>query len=334
MLLSRHTRRREFIAGLGGAAAWPLAVRAQQGEQVRRIGVLSGGEENDPGSQIRRTTLLEELSKFGWIEGRNLQIDFRFGGVDIGRMRAHAAELVRLAPDVIGTISNAATRAAQQATQTIPIVMIAGGDPGVTGVARNIARPEGNITGFSTPQPSIASKWLELLKEAAPHVTRVAVLYSPETGLMAPSYIAAIEAAAPVLSIETVAAPVRDAFEIVRAVDTFATVPNGGLVVLLAYGAHLFDAIFRLTLQHRLPAIYQASLAAAAGALISYGADSIDLYRSAASYVDRLLRGAKVNELPLQFPNKFRLVVNLKAAKAIGLTIPESFLLRADEVIE
>jgi putative ABC transport system substrate-binding protein len=249
-------------------------------------------------------------------------------------MRAHAAELVGLAPDVIVTNGNAATRAAQQATQTIPIVMAAGGDPAVTGLFRNLARPEGNITGFSTPEPSIASKWLELLKEAAPRLTRVAVLYNPETGLMAPSYVAAIRAAAPALSVETVANPVRSAFEIVRAVDTFAAMPNGGLIVVLVPGVAQLDAILPLTVQYRLPAIYQVSSAVTAGGLMSYGPDATDFHRRAASYIDRLLRGAKVNELPVQFATKFRLVVNLKAAEAIGLTIPEPFLLRADEVIQ
>jgi putative ABC transport system substrate-binding protein len=249
-------------------------------------------------------------------------------------MRAHAAELVRLAPDVIVTAGNAATRAAQEATQTIPIVMAAGGDPAITGMLRNLARPEGNITGFSTPEPSIAGKWLELLKEAAPHLTRVAVLYNPETGLMAPRYVDAIKVAAPTLSVEAVAIPVRNALEIVRAVDSFAEAPNGGLIVLPIPSAAVLDATLPLTLQYRLPAIYQGLSAAAAGGLMAYGADTTDFFRLAASYVDRLLRGAKVNELPLQFPTKFRLVVNLKAAKAIGLAIPEAFLLRADEVIQ
>jgi putative tryptophan/tyrosine transport system substrate-binding protein len=326
-------RRREFVAGLG-ATAWPLVAGAQQGDRVRRIGVLSTRAEIAPGWQANRTALLDELAKFGWIEGRNVRIEFRFGAGNVEVMRAHAAELVRLAPDVIVTSGNAATRAAQQATQTIPIVMAAGGDPAVTGMFRNLARPEGNITGFSTPEPSIAGKWLELLKEAAPNLTRIAVLYNPETGLMAPRYVDAIKMAAPTFSVEIVVLPVRDAFEIVRAVDKFAAEPNGGLIVVLNPSAAELDAILPLTLQYRLPAIYQLVSVAAAGGLMSYGVDTTDFYRLAASYVDRLLRGAKVNELPLQFATKFRLVVNLKAAEAIGLTIPEPFLLRADEVIQ
>jgi putative tryptophan/tyrosine transport system substrate-binding protein len=326
-------RRREFIAGLG-VVAWPLTARAQQSDRVRRVGVLTTREENAPGWQASRTALLDELAKFGWIEGGNVRIEFRFGAGHVDAMRAYAAELVRLAPDVIVTNGNAATRAAQQATQSIPIVMAAGGDPAVTGMFRNLARPEGNITGFSTPEPSIASKWLELLKEAAPNLTRFAVLYNPEVGLMAPRYVEAIKMAAPTLSVEAVALPVRNAFEIVRAVDKFAAEPNGGLIVALNPSAAELDAILQLTLQYRLPAIYQGHSVPALGGLMSYGVDATDFYRLAASYIDRLLRGAKVNELPLQFATKLRLVLNPKAAEGIGLTIPEPIRLRADEVIE
>jgi putative ABC transport system substrate-binding protein len=327
-------QRRDFITLLGGAAAaWPITARAQQREQMRRIAMLRFGTENDPGWPAQRTALLEELAKLGWIEGRNLRIEFRFGAGD-ANLGALAAELVRSTPDIIVTAGNAATRAVQQATQTIPIVMAAGGDTVVTGMARNLARPEGNVTGFTVYEGSIAGKWLELLKQAAPLLTRVALLYEPETGLMAPSYIAAAEAAAPALSVETLAMPVRDAFDIVRAVDTFANSPNGGLVFLPVPRAGMLEVMFRLIQQYRLPAIYQTLSAVRAGGLISYGPDGVDLFRRAASYVDRLLRGAKVNELPVEFPTRFQLVVNLKAAKAIGLTIPESLLSRADDVIE
>src|SRR5262245_14672274 len=282
--------RRSLLTLLGAsAAAWPLAARAQQTGRVRRVGLLSGVAEDDLGWQSNRSALLEGLAKLGWIEGRNLHIEFRFGAGDVGRMRTLAEELVRLAPDVIVTISNAATLAAHQVTQTIPIVMAAGGDTVVTGVARNIARPEGNVTGFSTPEASIAGKWLELLKEAAPHLTRVAVLYDPETGIMAPSYIAAIEAAAPALSVEIVKIPFRDAFDIVRGVDAFAVTPNAGLLVVATPRAGALNVMLRLTLQYRMPAIYQGLPAAAAGGLISYGADSIDFYRRAPAYIDRLL---------------------------------------------
>jgi putative ABC transport system substrate-binding protein len=327
-------QRRQFIGLLGGAtAALPPAVRAQQGERMRRIGVLSVGAENDPGWHPQRNALVEELGKLGWIEGRNLRIEPRFGAGDVGRMRADAAELVRSAPDVIVTSGNAVTQAAQQATQTIPIVMV-GNDSVVADTVRNIARPEGNITGFITTEPSLAGKWLELLKEAAPQVTRVAVLRNTETGVMTPHYIAAIEAGAPALSVETVVITVRDAFDIVRGVDMFAAAPNGGLIVLPIPRVDFLAPIFRLTLQYRLPAIYQGLTAVAAGGLMSYGADVPDLFRHAASYIDRLLRGARVNELPMEFPTKFRLLINLKAAKAIGLAIPEALLSRADEVIE
>jgi len=326
-------RRREFIAGIG-AAAWPLVARAREGERVRRVGMLAGGAENDPGWSGNRDAFWEGLAKLGWIDGRNLRVDLRFAADDTDRMRTYAAELTRLAPDVIVTVSNAATRAAQQQTKTIPIVYAAGGDPALVGLVRNLARPEGNITGFVAYEASIASKWLELLKDAAPHLTTVAILYDPQIGMMAPGYIAAIEAAAAALSIGIVKAPAHDPAEIMRAVDAFGSTPNGGLVVLQPPRTAVLDAISPLALRYRMPAIYQGLAATAAGGLVSYGNDTSDNFRRAAGYVDRLLRGAKVSELPVQFPTKYKLIINAKTAKAIGLTIPESFLLRADEVIE
>jgi putative ABC transport system substrate-binding protein len=330
-------RRREFITALGGGAvAWPVAARAQQDGRVRRIGVLAGGVQNDRDEQANLGALLEHLAKLGWVEGRNLRIDLRWGVGDVERMRAAAAELVSLTADVIVTSTGAATRAAQRATQTIPIVFTGAGDPVITGMVRDIARPEGNTTGFSGSEPSLAGKRLELLKEAAPHVSRVAVIFNPDTGrLIAPSYIAAIEAAAPALSVQAIATPVRDAVDIVRAIDAFAAVPDGGLIVLPPPPPPaILDSILRLTLQHRLPAIYSSPSIAAAGGLSVYAADNVDRSRRAASYVDRLLRGAKVSELPVQFPTSYKLIVNLKAARAIGIEIPESLTARADEVIE
>jgi putative ABC transport system substrate-binding protein len=329
-------RRRKFITLLGGAAAaWPLAARAQQPDGMRRIGVLLGGAENDPGSPATTAALREGLAKLGWIEGRNLRIDLRFGAGDPDRIRAHAAELVSLAPDVIIASGGAATRAAQQQTQAVPIVLTAG-DAAANGLVRNIARPEGNMTGFSTAEPSIAGKWLGLLKEAVPRLASVAIIFNPEIAATGPNYIASIEAAAPALAVQAVIkTPIHDAVDIVRAIDAFATAQDGGLILLpppLA-GAGL-DAVLRLAAQHRLPAIYPDRRNVAAGGLMSYDSDRVDLARRAASYVDRLLRGAKVAELPVQFPAKFELVVNLKTAKALGHTIPESFLVRADEVIE
>jgi putative ABC transport system substrate-binding protein len=331
-------QRREFMTLLGGAAAaWPLAARAQQGGRMRRIGWLVGGAENDLGLRASRAALREALVKFGWIDGRNLRIDLRFGAGDPERIRDQAAELVRLAPDVIVTDSGPPTNAVQQQTQTIPIIFTSGGDPVVTGRVRNIARPEGNITGFSTLEPSIAGKWLELLKEAAPRVGRVAVVFNPDliSSAFAASYMSAIDLAASILGIRAAKTPVRSAVELVRAIDLFAIEPNGGLLFLPpTLTTATRDIAFELTAQYRLPSIYTNPADAAAGGLLAYSSDRPELSRQAASYIDRILRGAKINELPVQFPTKYELVVNLKTAKAIGLTIPESFLLRADEVIE
>jgi putative ABC transport system substrate-binding protein len=331
------TSRRDFITLLGGGAAAsviPRVARAQQPGPMRRIGWLIAGAENDPGSQAQRAAFREGLAKLGWIEGRNLRIDMRFGTGLRDRIQAAAAELVGLAPDVIVTLSGVSTAAAQAQTQTIPIVFAAGGDPVAAGVLRNLASPEGNITGFSLTEPSIGGKWVELLKEAAQRVTRVALIFNPE--VVATGYFASIEAAVAALSLEATKVPVRDAVDLVRAIDAFAATSNGSLLILPpAPNAAIFDAILRLSAEYHLPSIYGGtSTIAAAGVLMGYGTDAIDVNRRAASYVDRLLRGAKVSDLPVQFPTKYELTINLKAAKAIGLTIPEAFLLRADKVIE
>jgi ABC-type uncharacterized transport system substrate-binding protein len=326
-------RRREFIGLLGSAVfAAPLAAHAQ-GERVRRIGRLVGRTESD--SEARSAVFKETLEKLGWIEGRNLRIDVRYAADDINRVRSFAAELVSLAPDVIVTDAAVATRAVQEHTQAIPIVLVGGGDPVAIGLVQNIARPEGNTTGFSGPEPSIASKWLELLKEAAPRVTRVAIVFNPDLAPTAPIYITVIEAAAPAFGLQTIATAVRNPIDIVRAIDAFAAEPNGGLLVLPPPNSTAIrETIIPLASQHRLPAIYPGLADAAKGGLLAYAPDPLDTSRRAAAYVDRILRGAKVSELPVQFPTKFQLVVNLKTAKAIGLTIPETFLLRADELIE
>jgi putative tryptophan/tyrosine transport system substrate-binding protein len=327
-------RRREFITLLGAsAAAWPLATRAQQAGGMRRIGVLTGGPEDNLGTRANLAALREVLARLGWIEGRNLRIDLRFTANDPDRNRAYAVELVRLAPDVIVATSGPATRAVQQQTQTIPIVFTTGGDPVSNGVVQNIARPEGNTTGVTNAFDSFGGKWLELLKEAAPYIKRVALVFNPEIALL--GYIPSIEAAAPLLGVQAIKTPVRNPLEIVRAIDAFAAEPNGALLMVPVppNGANL-ELILRLAVQHRLPAIYPQRASVADGGLMAYGPDFPDLYRGAATYVDRLLRGAKVSELPVQFPTKYNLVVNLKAAMAIGLTIPEAFLLRADELIE
>ena len=325
-------RRREFITLLGGAAAaWPVTARAQ-GERMRRIGILSARDDRD--EQANLGAFREELAKLGWVEGRNLRTDLRFGVGDPERYRDYAAELVGLAPEVIFVVGGAPTFALEQRTQTIPIVFT-GPDPVDAGLVRNVARPERNITGFSVYGSSIAGKWLELLKEAAPHLARVAIIFNPELTLTASRYLSPIAAAAAGLGVTAVDTPVREAIDMVRTIDAFAAQPNGGLLVLPPPpNTSVRNTILHLAEQHKLPAIYPGQADAAAGGLLTYATDLVELHRRAAGYVDRLLRGAKVSELPVQYPTKFDLVVNLRAAKAIGLSIPESFLARADEVIE
>jgi putative ABC transport system substrate-binding protein len=324
-------RRRQFITLLGGAATWPLAARAQQPGGMRRVGVLHGQSEDDLQVQASLAAFRDGLAKLGWIEGGNLRIEVRFGNNDPNRNRGYAVELVSLAPDVIVTATGSATREVQKQTQTIPIVISGVGDPVALGLVKNLARPEGNITGFNNNYPSLGSKWLELLKEAAPTVTRVAVLFNPE---VTPDsvYIPSIETAASVLAVRAIMTPIRNAIEIVRAIDAFAAEPNGGLLVLPNNGHR--ETILQLAVEHRLPAISANRFDAAAGSLLAYASDAVDRLRRVASYVDRILRGAKVSELPVQFPTSFDLVINLRTAKAIGLTVPPALLTRADEVIE
>jgi putative ABC transport system substrate-binding protein len=324
-------RRREFIAGLGAVAVWSQIARAQPAERVRRIGVLMSFDRDD---QAGPNALREGLTKLGWIEGSNLRIDVRFGVGDPRRISAYAADLVDLAPDVIFAIGGAATRALQQRTQTIPIVF-SGPDPVGAGLVQNITRPEGNLTGFSIFEPSIVGKWLELLKEAAPGLARVAIIFNPVLLLNASRYLSPIEAAASALQVPTINMPVRNAVDIVHAIDAFAAEPNGGLLILPPPpNTSDRNAILQLAEHHKLPAIYPSQADAAAGGLLAYATDLRDVDRRAASYVDRLLRGAKINELPVQFPAKFELVINLKTANAIGLTIPHNLLATADEVIQ
>jgi putative ABC transport system substrate-binding protein len=325
-------RRREFITVLCGAATWPLAARAQQGERVRRIGMLASGTENDQASQTYIAALRDGLAQLGWVEPRNLRIDLRFGGGDAERIRTHAAELVSLSPDVIVTTTSAATRAAQQQTHTIPIVITGVGDPVGNGLVKSFARPEGNTTGVTSRLPSIGGKWLELLKEAAPGLARVALIYNanPDVG-----YFPSIEEAARRLAVTAIKTPYRDAVDLVHGIDAFASEPSSGLIVLPPRPADANrGAILRLAAQHRLPTIYQDRALAVEGGLMAYGSDGADIYRRASYFVDRILRGTKVSELPVEFATKFELVINLRTAKAIGLTVPEALLLRADELIE
>ena len=327
-------KRREFITLLGGAAAsWPLAAGAQQTDRVRRVGWLFAGEDGDP----RLSWFVERLGELGWIEGRNLRMDTRTTAGDPDRIRMFARELVDLKPDVLVGGGGANARALQEQTRDIPIIFTGAGASLEAGLVKNIARPEGNMTGITNLFPSITSKWLELLKEADPRISRVALVFNPELlpGPVAEKYLDPVEAAAAKYPVTTIRTPFRSPADLESAIDAFATGTAGGLVALppnLA-GSNL-AAINRAALRNKLPMICYATDRSAGGGLIFYGPVLRDLYRISASYVDRILRGAKVSELPVQFPTKFDLVVNLKTAKAIGLTIPESFLLQADEVME
>ncbi len=327
-------KRREFITLLGGAAAWPLAARAQQPEKMRRIGVLMPSAADDPEFQARITAFLQELAQLGWLDGRNVRIDTRWGVADADRMRKYAAELVALAPDVILANSSAAIAPLLQATRTVPIVFTSVADPVGAGYVDNLARPGGNATGFLVWEYSIAAKWLELLKEIAPRVTRAVVLR--ESAIAAgPAQFGVIQAAAAALGVELRPVDTRDAGEIERAITAFAQSANGGLIVTGSPAAIFHRRlIVALAARHRLPAVYFQRPFVADGGLISYGSDPIDQYRRAAGYVDRILKGEKPADLPVQQSTKFDLVINLKTAKALGLEIPSSVLARADEVIE
>jgi ABC-type uncharacterized transport system substrate-binding protein len=326
-------KRRQFITLVGGAAAWPLAARAQQGERVRRVGVLQGLAADDPLAQANNAALLQELQQLGWTDGRNVRIDFRWGAGDAADMRKYAAELVALAPDVILT-PGSSVGPLLQATRTVPIVFVIVTDPVGSGFVDSLSRPGGNATGFMTFEYSLCGKWLELLKEIAPGVTRAAVLWDPTT----PSGIgqfAIIQSVAPSVGVEVRPVNVGDAAEIERAVAAFAQAANGGLIIASNALSEVHrDLIITLAARHKLPAVYSERHWAAGGGLISYGANFRDQFRQAAGYVDRILKGEKPADLPVQAPTKYELVVNLKTAKALGLTVPPSILLRADEVIE
>ena len=325
--------RRQLIALVGGAAAWPVGARAQQGERVRRIGVLMHLVANDLEGQARFTAFMQALAQLGWTDGRNVRIDTRWGANDADRRR-YAGELVALAPDVILASATPATLALQQATRAMPIVFANVADPVGAGIVESLARPGGNVTGFAMFEYSLSVKWLELLKEIAPGVTRAAVLRDPTQGT-GTSQFAVIQAMAPSLRVEVSPLNMRDASEIEGAVATFARSPYGGLIVTPTATAALHrDLIIALAARHKLPAVYNERFFVAAGGLISYGSDRIDQFRQAAGYVDRILKGEKPADLPVQAPTKYQTVLNLKTAKALGLDVPTSILLRADEVIE
>ena len=329
-----HVQRREFITLLGSAAAWPLAARAQQPDRVRRVGVLLPATADDAEFQARMGAFHQGLALLGWTIGRNVRIDTRWATTDAAEIRRHAAELAALAPDVI--LAHAATTVGPllQATRTVPVVFPAIGDPVGAGFVDSLARPGGNATGFISFEYSLSGKWLELLKEIAPSVTRVAVLRNAATP-SGPGQFGAIQAVAPSLRVEVNPVNVRDAGEIERTVAAFARAPNGGLVVTASPLAQLHrELIVTLAARHKLPAVYFQRLFVAAGGLISYGANEVDQYRQSAAYVDRILKGEKPADLPVQAPNKYELVINLTTAKALGLTVPPTLLSRADEVIE
>jgi putative ABC transport system substrate-binding protein len=327
-------RRRELITLLGGAAVvWPRMVRAQQAERTRCIGALIPLAESDTEGQTRLAAFRDGLLKLGWTEGRNLRIEHRWA-TDPDRLRAHAAELVGLTPDVIFAGSSSALAPLHQATRTIPIVFASVPDPVGQGFVASLARPGGNITGFATYEQAIAVKWLELLKEIAPSVVRVIVVYDPANPSSA-GYVREIESRAPSFAVQVSVTPVRDADEIEHAVTAFASEPNGGLIVLASpVTATHRKLIISLAAQHRLPAAHPFRYFPLSGGLASYGVDTIDLHRRAAGYVDRILRGERPGELPVQQADKFELVINLKTAKALGIDVPVSLLARTDEVIE
>jgi putative ABC transport system substrate-binding protein len=329
-------RRREFLGVLGATgAAWPLTARAQQGERIRRIGVVMASAADDSENQARMAAFLQGLAQLGWTDGRNVRIDTRWATTNADDLRRHAAELAALAPDVLVAATGTATVAPLlQATRTVPIVFVQVIDPVGAGFVASLARPGGNATGFTSFEYGLSGKWLELLKQIAPSMTRAAVLPDPAVASGIGQF-AAVQAVAPSLGVELSPIAARDAPEIERAVTVFARSGNSGLIVTPSpvAGRHR-DLIATLAARHRLPAVYGARFYVAAGGLISYGPDLIDQYRRAAGYVDRILKGEKPADLPVQAPTKYELIINLKAAKALGLEVPAAVLARADEVID
>src|SRR5215469_5569706 len=329
--------RRKFLATLGGAAGtWPLAARAQQGERMRRIGVLMGWPESDPEARSERAAFIQELQKLGWTDGRNLRTDTRWASpADPESMHRLAKELVALQPDLILSQSTPATAALLQETRTIPVIFGIVADPIGSGFVASFARPGGNATGFAVAEPTQAGKWLELLKEIAPRVTRVAVFFNPAMATFAEFWLKPFKAAAPSFAVEAIVAPVHDTSELESVIAAQAREPNSGLFVM----ADAFTITYRgdvtsLAARYRLPAVYGYRLFTEVGVLLSYGEDWTDNFRRAATYADRIMKGEKPSELPVQGPVKFELVINRKAAKALGLTIPSSLLATAVEVIE
>jgi putative ABC transport system substrate-binding protein len=326
-------QRRQFIALLSGAVTWPLAARAQQYQRVRRIAVLNALAEDDPESAARRPAFEQALKALNWTNGSNLRIDYRWAAGDSERMRKFAAEIIALEPDVILTSGSIVVPLMMQATRTIPIVFVQVVDPVGSGFVKSMARPGGNVTGFTPLEYSLAGKWVELLKQIAPHVTRAAVIRDPTRGPGIGQF-AVVQAVAPSLGMELSPINALDVSEMESEITEFARSPNGGLVVTVGGTAVHRDLMIALAAKHRLPAVYPYRSFVSDGGLVSYGPDMVDQYRRAAGYVDRILKGEKPADLPVQAPTKYELVVSLKTAKALGLTVPDTLLARADEVIE
>jgi putative ABC transport system substrate-binding protein len=326
-------KRREFVTLIGGAMAWPIAAHAQQPERLRRIGVLMLYPENDPQGQVRATAFREGLQKLGWVVGRNIQIDFQWGLGNADWIRSAAAQLLESAPDVILANGTPAARIMQQSSRTVPIIFIAGSDPVLDGLVPSLAHPGGNLTGFYVFEPSLGAKLLELLKEIAPHVVRVAILSNPDANPA--SWLDATAAAAPRFAVKLVAAPLRDADEIKVAMAQWGDESNFGLIVLPdpATNAHR-KLINDLAARYKLPTIHAQRAAVRDGGLISYGVELPDVFRQAAIYADRILKGTKPADLPIFLPNKFELVINLTTAKALDIDVPLSLMLRADEILD
>jgi putative tryptophan/tyrosine transport system substrate-binding protein len=330
-------KRREFITLLGSAAAWPFAARAQQGDRVRLLAAMMGGHDadTDPEGRAWFAAFTQALQQLGWVERRNFRADYRWPAGDLDRIRLIAKEFVDLKPDVILAGNTPSVVALLHETRSIPIVFTNLSDPVGTGVVGSLARPGGNVTGFAGYEPSLAGKWVEMLKEIAPAVTRVALLFNPETSLHAERYMSFIETSALSFGMQANAAPIRSVTEMETAIEAQARSPGGGLVVqpdTFTFSNRV--PLIALAARYRLPATYGLRGQALDGGLLSYGSDATDLYRRAASYVDRVLRGEKPGELPVQNPIKFELVINLKTAKTLGLTVPDRLLALADEVIE
>ena len=329
-------QRRDFITLLGGAAtAWPLAARAQQPERIRRIGVLMGLVASDPEAQSRVVAFESGLRELGWVKGRNLGIEYRWAGGGENVLRDHAAELLAMAPDLILANSTPVTAALREQSQVVPIVFTQVIDPVGQGLVPNLAHPGGNLTGFTSFEFSIGTKWLEALKQTAPHVTQVALVFNPHSAPFADLFLRPVEAAAPSFSVAPIRAAVCDATDLERVFDALAREANGGLMVLpdISMANHR-EALLALAARHRIPAVYPFRYFAASGGLMSYGTDVAEVFRRAAAYVDHILRGTSPGDLPVQAPSKYELVINLKTAKALGIEIPPTLLARADEVIE